>query len=229
MLRPALFMYNREHSLSARKDSFPSWERCRFAATFICAEHYNLLPIALWMPFSWPTKAGVNSLFPIVITAKCRETTRQIISVLPRNVLIIYPLIDPYRMLLFSNHAISFSLQSHTPLHVSRCTSPFKGGRARAPRRGLNTAPPRWRQKSGWGLSSLCSVRMTECCRTGFDLGRKACRSAAWCRHLEGTLPMDVFLPYGVSSAFWRKACGILRDSTIPEYLFLWRCFYLTG
>lgn len=22
---------------------------------------------------------------------------------------------------------------------------------------------------------------------------------------------MDVFLPYGVSSAFWRKACGILR------------------
>nr|DAK00556.1 MAG TPA: hypothetical protein [Caudoviricetes sp.] len=46
-------------------------------------------------------------------------------------------------MLLFSNHAISFSLQSHTPLHVSRCTSPFKGGRARAPRRGLNTAPPR--------------------------------------------------------------------------------------
>lgn len=31
-------------------------------------------------------------------------------------------------MLLFSNHAISFSLQSHTPLHVSRCTSPFKGG-----------------------------------------------------------------------------------------------------
>ena len=195
MLRPALFMYNREHSLSARKDSFPSWERCRFAATFICAEHYNLLSIALWMPFSWPTKAGVNSLFPIVITAKCRETTRLIISILPRNVLIAKLLIDPCGMLLFSNHAISFSLQSHTPLHVSRCTSPFKGGRARAPRRGLNTAPPRWRQKSGWGLSSLCSVRMTECCRTGFDLGRKACKPAAaiseslclwWCFYLMG-------------------------------------------
>lgn len=145
MLRPALFMYNREHSLSARKDSSPSWERCRFATTFICAERYNLLSIALWIPFSWPTKAGVNGLFPIVITAKCRETTRQIIFILPRNILIIQLLIDPCRMLLFSNHAIPISLQSHTPLHVSRCTSPFKGGRARAPRRGLNTAPPRWR------------------------------------------------------------------------------------
>ena len=71
-------------------------------------------------------------------------------------------------MLLFSNHAISFSLQSHTPLHVSRCTSPFKGGRARAPRRGLNTAPPRWRQKSGWA-SLRCPMRMTECCCIGFD------------------------------------------------------------
>ena len=54
-------------------------------------------------------------------------------------------------MLLFSNHAISFSLQSHTPLHVSRCTSPFKGGRARAPRRGMRLQRKRdcmiWKEK----------------------------------------------------------------------------------
>ena len=228
MLRPALFMYNKEHSLFSGKDSFSLVRVLSFATIFVWAEHYNLLSIALWVPYSWPTKAGVNGLFPIVITVKCRETTRQIIFILPRNVLIIQLLIDPCRMLLFSNHAISFSLQSHTPLHVSRCTSPFKGGRARAPRRGLNTAPPRWRQKSGWA-SLRCPMRMTECYCTGFDLGRKACRSAAWCRHLEGTLPVEMFLPYGVSSAFWRKACGILRDSTIPKYLFQWRRFYLTG
>ena len=139
--------------------------------------------------------------------------------------MIVRLLINPCRMLLFSNHAISFSLQSHTPLHVSRCTSPFKGGRARAPRRGLNTAPPRWRQKSGWGLSSLCPMRMTECCRTGFDLGRKACKPAATI--LEGLclwwlmfLPYgDRFLPLGTKPA--HAACSRILGGYPPVEVFL--------
>ena len=56
-------------------------------------------------------------------------------------------LIIPCGMLLFSNHAISFSLQSHTPLHVSRCTSPFKGGTCPCTQKGFEYCTPKMKAK----------------------------------------------------------------------------------
>ena len=50
-------------------------------------------------------------------------------------------------MSLFSTHALSFSLQSHTPLHVSRCTSPFKGGTCPCTQKGFEYCTPKMKAK----------------------------------------------------------------------------------
>ena len=62
-------------------------------------------------------------------------------------------------MLLFSNHVISFSLQSHTPLHVSRCTSPFKGGACPCTQKGFEYCTPKMKTKIRMGsvIPVLCA------------------------------------------------------------------------